>query len=199
MSDVFEVAFSGQIADGADLDTVKAAVGKIFKADDAKLAQLFSGKRIVIKKNIDEATARKYKAAFSNAGAICEIKNLSQYAAKPVTEEVVAAPPPEEPAPAPAQPATANSTFTAAANADYDIPDAPNTVPLDVTGDQIADLSASLAPVGSDMQDAVEQDVVPPTVPDDITMAPVGSDLAEHEEKPTPPPPDTSGMSIVDN
>ena len=58
MSDqLFEVAFCGQISDGANLDEVKARVGKMFKADDAKLAQLFSGKRIVIKKNIDQATA----------------------------------------------------------------------------------------------------------------------------------------------
>ena len=61
MSDeLFEVAFSGQINDGADLDEVKARVAKMFNADEAKLAQLFSGKRIIIKKNIDLQTAAKY-------------------------------------------------------------------------------------------------------------------------------------------
>ena len=50
MSDqLFEVAFSGQVSEGASLDDVKARVAKMFNADDAKLAQLFSGKRIVIK------------------------------------------------------------------------------------------------------------------------------------------------------
>ena len=56
---LFEVAFAGQITDGANLDEVKARVGKMFNADDAKLAQLFSGKRIVIKKNVDQAPAAK--------------------------------------------------------------------------------------------------------------------------------------------
>ena len=58
MSDqLFEVAFSGQISEGANPDEVKARVGKMFNADETKLAQLFSGRRVVIKKNIDQATA----------------------------------------------------------------------------------------------------------------------------------------------
>jgi len=74
MSDqLFEVAFSGQVSEGANLEDVKARVGKMFNADDAKLAQLFSGKRIVIKKNIDQATAAKYKTALNRAGAECEV------------------------------------------------------------------------------------------------------------------------------
>ncbi len=74
MSDeLFEVAFSGQISDGAEPGEVKAKVGKMFNADDAKLAQLFSGRRVVIKKNIDRATAAKYQTALNRAGAECEI------------------------------------------------------------------------------------------------------------------------------
>jgi len=38
----FEVAFSGKIAEDADLEQVKARVGQMFKADEAKLAHLFS-------------------------------------------------------------------------------------------------------------------------------------------------------------
>ena len=73
MSDqLFEVAFSGQISAGADADDVKARLGKMFNADEAKLAQLFSGKRVVIKKNIDQATADKYKTALNRAGAECD-------------------------------------------------------------------------------------------------------------------------------
>ena len=74
MSDqLFEVAFSGQISEGADLQEVRARVGKMFNADETKLGQLFSGKRIVIKKNIDQATANKYQTALNRAGAECEI------------------------------------------------------------------------------------------------------------------------------
>jgi translation elongation factor EF-Ts len=75
MSDeLFEVAFSGQVSDIAELDNVKARVGKIFNTDAAKVVQLFSGKRVVIKKNIDRLTAEKYQHALTKAGAIAEVK-----------------------------------------------------------------------------------------------------------------------------
>ena len=192
MSDMYEVAFSGQIAEGAELDTVKSNIAKMFKADDTKLAQLFSGKRIVIKKNIDQQTAAKYEAAMKKAGAVCEVLNLSQ----PV-EEVVAAPPPAE-----TEPAAPVAQTVAASTQDYsdrNIPPAPQTVPLDISGEQIADLSASVAPVGSELQDLVEENIAPPPVPEGMSMAPVGSELSEHEEEVTPPLPDTSGLSIIEN
>lgn len=192
MSDLFEVAFLGQIAQGAELEQVQVAIGKMFKADAAKLAQLFSGKRIVIKKNIDQQTALKYQAAMQKAGALCEIKNLSAE-----VEEVQAAPPP---AAEPVEQAAASPTPVARADfSDRDIPPAPQTVPLQVSGEQIADLGAELAPVGSDMQEMSRDDVPPPTVPDGITVAPPGSDLGEQKKRQEPPPPDTSGLSLVDD
>jgi len=184
---MYEVAFSGQIAEGADLDKVKANVAQMFKADDAKLAQLFSGKRVVIKKDIDKQTALKYQAALTKAGALCEVANLSA-TKPPVVEAAVTVP--VEPKPAVTKVIT-NTPIE-------DIPPAPKTVPLDITGDQISDLSASLAPVGSDMQDAKAEI---PEVQIDLTgmdMAPPGSDLVEHRDKPVPPLPDTSGLSIKD-
>ena len=60
MSDqLFEVAFSGQISEGANPDEVRARVGKMFNADEAKVTQLFSGKRIVIKKKRRSGDRRK--------------------------------------------------------------------------------------------------------------------------------------------
>ena len=55
---LYEVAFSGQIQEGVELDAVKARIGKIFKADEVTIAQLFSGKRIVIKKNMSDNRAK---------------------------------------------------------------------------------------------------------------------------------------------
>ena len=79
MSDeLFEVAFSGQIRDGADLEQVKAKVGKMFKADDAKIATMFSGKRLLIKRNLDREAATKYRAAFKKAGAKCEVSLMPE-------------------------------------------------------------------------------------------------------------------------
>ncbi|MCW9015229.1 MAG: hypothetical protein OQL06_15790 [Gammaproteobacteria bacterium] len=185
--DMYEVAFRGEIAAGADAEQVRASIGKMFKADAAKLAHLFSGKRVVIKKNIDQATATKYKVALENAGAICEVKNLSETIPVPAESSVLAAS---------AVPATATTSNTPVREG---IPPAPDTDPLHITGDQISELSATLAPPGSDVQDEIKE-VAPPELDiSSISMAAPGSDLAEHEEKESPPPPNTDGLSIVED
>ncbi len=194
MSDqLFEVAFSGQIIEGANLEEVKANVGKMFKADDAKLAQLFSGKRIVIKKNIDQATAAKYKAALNRAGAECEI-------IAPGGETPVAQPAAATPAAPPAEPATAAAPASQEYESSFDgeVVPPPQTDPLGITGDQIEDLAVSIAPVGSELQDDHKE----PEEPDiDLTgfdIAPVGSDLSDGKKEAEPPPPDTSGITLAD-
>ena len=74
MSDFrYEVIFYGQIHQDAELNAVKAKIGSMFKADEVMLARLFSGKRIVIKRNLSAEAADKYSIAFAKAGAICEL------------------------------------------------------------------------------------------------------------------------------
>jgi len=192
MSDqLFEVAFSGQISEGENLEEVKARVAKIFNADDAKLAQLFSGKRIVIKKNIDQATAAKYRTALNRAGAECEVSSAAD--AAPAAQAATAAP-----AAASAQSAAASTASSVEYETSYDgeVEPPPQTDPLGITGDQIEDLVASVAPVGSELQEAyVEPE--PPSI--DITgldVAPVGSDIGPAKKDPEPPLPDTSGITL---
>ena len=197
MSDqLFEVAFSGQVSDGANPDEVKARVGKIFNADDAKLAQLFSGKRIVIKKNIDQATASKYQTALNRAGAECEIVQMGGGdAAVPATAPAAAA----EATPA-AEPAAASAPVSQEYESSYDgeVAPPPQIDPLGITGDQIEDLAVTIAPVGSELKD----DYQAPEEPDiDITgfdIAPVGSELSSAKKEADPPPPDTSGITLAD-
>ncbi|MGK0169668.1 MAG: hypothetical protein ACI9W2_001391 [Gammaproteobacteria bacterium] len=69
----YDVVFDGQLIDGADLKQAKANVAKLFKIDAAKAERLFSDERTVIKAGVDEATALKYHAAFTRAGAIAVI------------------------------------------------------------------------------------------------------------------------------
>jgi len=194
MSDqLFEVAFSGQISEGANLDEVKARVGKIFNADDAKLAQLFSGKRIVIKKNIDQATAAKYQTALNRAGAECEVSSLSGAAPAAQAETTAATV-------APAQSAVASTASAAEYEASYDgeAESPPQTDPLGITGDQIEDLAVSIAPVGSELQDSYTEPEAPQIDITGLDIAPVGSDLGSTRKDPEPPPPDTSGITLAD-
>jgi len=74
---LYEVAFSGQILEGAELEAVKAEIARMFKADEATMARLFSGRRVVIRKNLSAKAADKYSMGFTRAGAICELTLVS--------------------------------------------------------------------------------------------------------------------------
>ncbi len=192
-NDLYEVVFSGGILDGADPAQVRKNIGNMFKADAAKLKHLFSGNRVVIKKNIDQQTAMKYQAAMKKAGAICELKQLSSIKSPIATE--VAATAPTKQTTSSARASQSRSTAVASG----DILPAPDTDPLHITGEQIADLSASLAPVGSDVQDA-KPDIPEPALDiAGLSMAPPGADLEQVKNKAEPPPPDTAGLSLVDS
>lgn len=201
MSDeLFEISFSGQISAGANPVEVKARVGKMFNADDAKLAQLFSGKRMVIKKNVDHATASKYKTALNRAGADCEITSMNgtSISTPAATEPVAASSDPvavasvTTTAPEPA----ASQVFEAVGGGEVAPP--PQIDPLGISGDDIEDLAATIAPVGSELQSEIKETAAPDIDTSGFDMAPVGSELSSAEKKPDPPPPDTSGISMAD-
>ena len=193
--DLYEVAFSGQIIEGADLNSVKAKVGQMFKADGAKLEQLFSGKRIPVKRQVDRATAEKYKVAFERAGAQCEVKSLAAAPVAPTADDrqstsAAAA------SQASASQQASNQVYTAG---DYgEVAPPPQVVPLDISGDDIEDLSVSLAPVGAELADK-KQDTPPPEFDfAELDVAPVGSQINTAEKEAPPPPPDTSGITMAD-
>lgn len=191
MSDqLFEVAFSGEISEGASADDVKARLGKMFNADEAKLALLFSGRRVVIKKNIDRATADKYKTALNRAGAECEVASMGG-------EAIPAKPAAAVPA---AGTAASAATPTAQYKSSYDgeVEPPPQVDPLGINGDDIEDLAVTIAPVGSELQDDYEEPEEPDIDVAGLEVAPVGSELGTAPKKPDPPPPDTTGITMAD-
>lgn len=65
----YDIYFRGEVLPEKDPQQVKQAIGRLFKANDEKLAALFSGQLNTIKKSVDKATASKYQQAFKKAGA----------------------------------------------------------------------------------------------------------------------------------
>ena len=57
------IVLNGEIFPGANMDTVKGKMAKLFKLTDEQVNTLFSGNRQVVKKNIDNEFAMKYKDA----------------------------------------------------------------------------------------------------------------------------------------
>ena len=66
----YQIIVSGQIIEGFELDTVKANIAKLFKSDIFKVEPLFSGQPVVVKKELDEADAKKYMLALKQAGLV---------------------------------------------------------------------------------------------------------------------------------
>lgn len=177
MSNTYAIVFKGEILDGADNAAVQQKVGAMFKADAAKLAALFSGKPVAIKKNVDEATANKFVAAFAKAGAKAYAKDMAAPAA------------PQSPAaePAPASPSASNSGDEVSYNpaADASLRAAPQTI-VNLQAGSIDELSMS-EQIGF-LVDPAPADFTPPPEAIEADLAPEGTTIPAPPKDTTPAP-----------
>ncbi len=75
MSDqLFDVFFRGDIVAGQAVVEVKERLAGLFKLEAAQVEQLFSGRPTAIRRNLDEASARKYEQALLKIGAVAELR-----------------------------------------------------------------------------------------------------------------------------
>ena len=177
----YEIAFSGELVPGAQLEVVQANLAKLFQADAQRIAQLFSGRRVVIKNNLDETAAEKYRSTLERAGARVEVIDTEA----PLIEEIeLAPPPPADPASqAAAQPAgrlvVAPRDEYMAAFANVDAPD------------------FGVAALGADLQDGKAEVAAPDLDLSALSLAPVGSDMGQVKAAPAAPAPDTSHLRLL--
>ena len=68
MEPLYNIYYAGEVLAGFDQSQVRKSLGALFKAGDATLDKLFSGKPQLLKRDCDEATALKYKQAMERAG-----------------------------------------------------------------------------------------------------------------------------------
>ncbi len=180
----YEIAFSGQLVPGAQLDLVKANMAKLFQADAQRIALLFSGRRLVIKNNLDEAAAEKYRATIERAGALVEVCDMDAVE----IEEVEMAPPPPYDPPAPvAAPVAAGA------------PKPLVVAPRDEYMAAFSDVEApdfGIAPVGVDLQDEKPEPQAPKVDLSQFSLAPAGSDMGQAKTAPAGPAPDVSHLKL---
>lgn len=175
----YEIAFSGQTVPGAQLETVKANLARLFQADAQRIELLFSGRRMVIKNNLDAEAAEKYRSVIERAGAVVEVVDMDAQ-----IEEIELAPPPPAD---PVQPPTPQGRLKIA--------------PRDEYMAAFADVDApdfGLAPVGTDLQDEKPDAQAPRVDLSQFSVAPVGSDMGQAKPAPAGPAPDTSHLKLQD-
>lgn len=186
---MFEVVFQGGIAAGANPDEVKAKIGLLFKVNDAQLARLFSGQRVVIKSNLDEATAAKYRMAIEKTGALCEVVAMAAFSPT-ATSQI---PPNTSAAGAPTTSVSSATPSQTVSRVSPSVPPSSTATPADFSvapvgvelGDNKPFVPANInvehlstAPVGADLEQ-LKVDITPFHLDVDFEVAPVGSDLEE--------------------
>lgn len=216
----YNVIFAGQIVNGADPATVRANVAKLFGMEPDKVEALFSGKRVVIKKQADQATAMKLRAVMKQAGAVCELEKIADSESQAAPAISAAAPghsgqsaPSVQPASTAGVAAGASSAGNEqAAGRSADRGDLPPTAAVGGDWAPAADLQTvgtirtggtsfsgpfEVAPSGSELVE--RQDAPPPVVPDisHLSMAEAGADLEEKKRDQVVNVPDISHISVA--
>jgi hypothetical protein len=166
---LYEIVFSGQLVTGAQLDRVQSNLGKLFQADEQRLALLFSGRRLVLKNNLDASAAEKYRSTLERAGALVEVVEM------PVPAEQRVSASSTEPGRLQVVP----RDVYMAAFVDVDAPD------------------LELFDVGSDLQDRKPEPVAPALDLSQLSIAPVGSDMGQTVEPQTGRVPDISHLRLL--
>ncbi|OUM09338.1 hypothetical protein BW686_01185 [Pseudomonas syringae] len=179
---VYEIVFSAELVAGAQPEKVRANLAKLFQADAERLELLFSGRRLVLKNNLDAATAEKYRATLERAGARVHILEMN---APPPMEEVELAPPPDAPTWLRKSPISQGRLQIKprdaymAAFVDVDAPD------------------YSVAEAGVDLMPGKPRPVAPSLDLSRLSLAPVGADMGQADKPAPDAAPDTSHLRIL--
>jgi hypothetical protein len=156
----------------------------LFQADAQRIALLFSGRRIVIKNNLDAAGAEKYRSTLLRAGALVEVRDM----AEEIEEIELAAPP-----------AAAVSGVVPVVTADAPASKRLKVLPRDEYMAAFSEVDApdfGIAPLGEDLQDDKPAPQAPPLDLSQFSLAPTGSDMGEIKAAPVAPPPDISHLKL---
>ncbi len=187
----FNIVFYGITQPDKDRDTVLQNMASLFKTEPAKLASYFEGGRKVIKANVDELVAEKYRIALENIGLVIKIEaTVDEAATEKPADTPVESPStaqPQEQTQAASEPDEAeqiDTTGISMAEVGADVVEHP----VEVTPQAIEDISdISMAEVGANViENPVE--VTPQAIEDisDISMAEVGANVTEHPVEVTP-------------
>lgn len=198
-SSVYDIYFQGEALEGFDINLVKQNVGKLFQANAQTLTTLFSGKTVLLKKDLGKDDALKYQTLLKKAGAKIVIKARRvdmpaatsaqpaaqpQAVAKPVTPGNIPPAHDSAPARAPSAPPTASVSNAAPAMAS----------PGETKGSAP---SWSLSPAGTELLQPDERHEVAPVQVDISALSVAALSPLPQIQKAVPPPPDTSSISIA--
>ncbi len=212
--DRYDVVFKGELVRSFELATVKKNISLLFKVQGPKLEALFSGKSIVLKRNLDFEGATQYRVAIKKAGArvdLVPIETPADAARTPPSARsravfgerpsALCAPAPEREQPTDRKPSYEIESYgMTLAPVGVDLlaeSEKSRNVEVDI---DVADLT--LKPAGDDLLEASERrvDEVLELDLSALDLAPPGADLLSVDERAESEPisVDTSALSIAE-
>ncbi len=189
--ELYNIVFKGELVRSFDLAVVKKNIGQLFKMDGAKLEALFSGKTIILKRNLNFETATKYRVAIKKAGARVDLVVVESEASSSLGESKVGSTPKPQPQ-AGSRPGTGVGKAVFGEKPAGASPDAVssgassgNSRQQELKKDQGDEGGFSLAPAGSDVLSVSERQLRPDVEIDTsaLTVKSTGGDLLESAEK----------------
>ena len=183
----YEVIFRGDVLAGQSVVEVKQRLVQLFNTDAARIDQMFSGKPVVVKRNVDLVMAERYQSSLLKAGALVDIR--SSVADGEALEETLGV--------------TPVSTAVVAPESGYDIDQLTSSEddpkPLQPV---LKDVDFDVAPIGSDVLSAEDQkDFISVDIDtSSLNVAEEGADVLADEDKKifVARDVDTSSLSVDD-
>lgn len=99
MTGTVKLVFAGEVLDGFDPVEVMARVAHSLQVDEARMAHLFSGRRVVLRRGVEAARGQRYALQFARMGARLHLEPEDGAPADGLADGP-AEPPPPAPAPA---------------------------------------------------------------------------------------------------
>ena len=72
----YQVLFSGEVSRGADAESVRVRLARELGIDERKSRQLFSGRTVVVRSQLNQREAVQLQERLETLGAMCRVKNL---------------------------------------------------------------------------------------------------------------------------
>lgn len=164
----FEVVFRGDVEPGRSVAEVKEGLSKLFNTETSRIDQMFSGKPVVIKANIDEQTALHYQVSLKKVGALVDVR------------------------PSGSVNGSASSATPTPQDTSSDVSEPSGTPPVDENQqdnsdntEEMEDFDFDVAPIGADILTTEhKKDYTPANVDTShLTVSDVGSDVLEDKDK----------------
>lgn len=184
MDSYYDIYSTGELVTDANPAETRAALARLFKTSEDKIAHLIAGKPQLIKRRVEKTEALRYKATLHQAGLLVSIK-LADSAPAAITENPTTE---TRGSASPASQSNPNANPSISAN-----------IPTSTANSGNNQSGFTLAPAGSDLLHDNEKQHVEKREIDTsaIRLAPV-SFLTETTTVSAPPAPDTRHLSLAE-